>query len=125
MKIPNPFAQIGDPDLCMDVDGCTLTSVVVMDREVLLTLTGGFGSWKDNDSTTVVDPGSDDAYRYQYTFSASRWPEDLFQGMLDTLEEWRAASVPLRLLGAPGKISILMLDEDNMLALARTPDKIT
>lgn len=116
------YAQPGDSDLDIDIDGITLTAVVVDEQEILLRGEGGFGEFLSTQGERALfrpgeaDEGVEEMEAHLY-FPAV--PSRLFDKLVDRLEDWRDRAVPLRLCGAPGRMFTLIENEARWLPLPR------
>lgn len=120
------YAEPGDPDLDFDVDGVTLVSVVVQDREILFRAEGGFGEWTNIEGErTVFEPGAEHGGVHE--IEGRLWfpnaKQSMFDLVVERMERWRDNAVPLRMCGAPGKLFTLIEDNDSFLLLPRNSDK--
>lgn len=118
----NECAQPGDDDLDLDVDGITLTAVVVDKPEILVRFTGGFGTWICVGGTRATfAPGDDEAgvQEGEIHVVLNTAEESAFELYVMALERWRDRAVPLRLTASPTRMSRLAEDEDNWLPVPR------
>lgn len=113
----------GDADLTFDVDGLSLDSVVVYERDVMLALSDGFGWWIDADGhAAAFAPATEDArvnsVNLRYDFAGM--DDEFFRLVLDKLELWRRDRVLVRVLSAPERVITLMRDVNDWLPFGRS-----
>lgn len=116
------LAQPGDGDLDLDVDGLTLSALVVSDRHVLVGFRGGYGTWVDVDGARATFAPGDPAAGVtegQLDLFLPDASDSLFTMFVDRLQGWLDRSVPLRMCAAPGRMSTLIEDRSTFLPLPR------
>jgi len=116
------YAEPGDPDLDIDVDGLTLTAVVVTGREVLLRATGGFGSFIDTKGEIANFEPGDPVQELEELEGRLYCPyasDETFNYMVDLLMQWRDRAVPLRMCGAPDRMFSLIENREVWIPLPR------
>lgn len=103
------LAKPGDPDLDLDVDGITITSVVRMGHEIWVRATGGFGFWGGSDPWSAP-PGSHRAEDTEMQLVAGypHSPEVMIGLVVAVLEQWRDQATPLRLCAATDRLMTLI-----------------
>lgn len=112
------IAKPGDEDLCVDVDGVTVAGVVCIGNEVLVHLTGGWGTICAESGVTVIEPGDQgECFADSDAVITFRGTSELLARFVARLEGWRDTAMPLRLCCAPGRMSILIEDFDKWLPL--------
>lgn len=116
------IAKPGDTDLDIDVDGITITAVVRDGADFIVRTVDGFGWWRhENGETFVAPPGDPAASVTELTMSFGwRTCAPFMDGYQSQLETWRDTAVPLRFCAAPGRMSLLMEDEQKWLPLPRS-----
>ena len=122
MTVRDLVAQPGDTDLDIDVDGVTVTAVVVNGRELLIRMTGGFGSWTDTTGQRAEFPPGDDTVTVTEvtgTLILESADQHVFASYVSILETWRDRALPLRLCGAQGRMFSLIEDRDRWLPVPR------
>lgn len=116
------LAKPGDDDLDLDLDGVSVVAVVVLGREVLVRVEGGFGRFVTTDGTEALMPPGDPRTGVEFgelVLVLEAMSEEGFAAYLARLEEWRARSVPLRLCSAPGRMTTLIEDASVWLPMPR------
>jgi hypothetical protein len=106
------FAEPGDPDLRLDLDGVTINSVVRADTELWVSGSGGFGFWVSGGRRAEFPPGGDDEvteFSMRAGFPDS--PDDQIDAMYRRLCAWRDRAVPVRVCAAPGRLTTLSGDD--------------
>lgn len=92
-----------DPDLDYAVTSLTVTSVVTTEtQELLVRLDGGTGWWQGDRHSDAVE------CNVSGYFPDS--PPDLFAAFAARLTRWRDSGVPIRICGAPGRMTLLIDD---------------
>ena len=115
--IHKAIAQAGDVDLDFYLDGCTITSVVVVGREVEAGIRGGHGYWISDAGPVRISPESKPVIQASLAYpSASEW---LFSEVVSRLERWRDDASELLICMAPGRTTTLRRDRDDWLPLPR------
>lgn len=110
------FAGPDSDDLCCDIVDTVVQSVISFnDDEVMVTLTGGSGLLTVDGEACQWEQFSS----IELTGGFFEHPENahVVGLMTGVLEEWRDKGTKLRLLSAPGKITVLIEDEDNWLPI--------
>jgi hypothetical protein len=114
------YAQPGDLDLDLDIDGVTITAVVVEGREILLRITGGFGSWVNTDGgIDTFEPGEDGVEEGECRMRLPDMTDEGFDAYVARLYRWRDGSIPLRLVGSPNRMFTLIEDRKTWLPMPR------
>jgi hypothetical protein len=119
------IAVPGDPDLDLDIDGVTITSVIALGCEILISAKGGFGSWVDADGEVSVFPPGDESSGITDVEIAVGWHDSektrvYVKAMTTLLCRWRDQEVPLHMCCAPGKMSSLIEDANIWVPLPRS-----
>jgi hypothetical protein len=116
-------AKPGDDDLTVDVDGVTITAVVVGEgHEVLIETTGGFGRFLTTSGEWYTsDPGDGDVEETELRLSLARMGDDTFAQYVARLEQWRDEAIPLRLCLAPGRAGTIIAARDEWLPFPSSP----
>lgn len=112
-------AKPGDPDLDFDIDGLTITSVVRDGNHILVGGRGGFGRWRNAQGIYNAAPGDTGAHLTEFTLAVGYANDDLADRVYNTFVDWRDRAVPLRMTGAPGKVSAIIEDADHWLPIVR------
>lgn len=100
---PNRIAQIDDIDLDINIPDLYLTSVTTWERELII---GGYaeeGCWDSGN-------GLETMHSIELTMGVSvraTLPRH-FDHLVERLESWRDDHVPIRLIGAPNRLSALI-----------------
>lgn len=123
------IAQPGDPDLDIDVDGVTLTAVVREGPHLLVAGSGGYGAWVGVDGEPAVFAPGDESSKITELNLNGYFPnsdEEFLAEFSARLEQWRDQQVPVRICGAPGRMTTLIVDRDNWLPFPRRalPDDV-
>lgn len=117
------LAKPGDPDLDIDVDGVTITSVTRMGHEIWMMARGGWGGFHATDGTEFhADPGEEVAHLTELEMLAG-YPEgspEMLDEITSRLEEWRDQATPLRVCGAPGRMFTMIEDQSRWLPFPRS-----
>jgi hypothetical protein len=116
-------AKPGDEDLTLDVDGVTITAVVVGDgQELLVETTGGFGRFLATNGDWFNSlPGDGEVHETELRLCLERMSEATFVDYVERLELWRDQAVPLRLCLAPGRAGTIIATRDEWLPFPSTP----
>lgn len=114
-------ARPDDVDLDVDIDGISVTAVVLLGDDLLVRFTGGWGTVGESYGPAVdVLPGEEET---SLTAEALvQWSSDspkIISEYVELLERWRDLGTPLHLVGAPGKMFALLEDEEQWLPLPR------
>jgi hypothetical protein len=115
----NKVSKPGDPDLGFDVDGITISSIIHLGDDIILTLKDGFGWWNNTDGTRfVADPGDPNSrvVDVEVTFGYHDAPE-LVAKIAQKLEEWRTTGALLHMVWAPGRMGSLIFDNKTWLPI--------
>lgn len=109
------FAEPNSTDLCCDLEGMTVESVITFDDEIMIKLIGGSGLL----SVDGVPCQWEAITELELTGGFLDHPENVkvVTMMTDVLEEWRSKGTKLRLLSAPEKITTLVEDSENWLPI--------
>lgn len=92
------------PDLRdLDLDAVTLKSYIRKDYEFIVTLTGGFGQWVDSRKKTMTDVSlTECTLTFGFDDPDTELLETLCGAISRILDRWLEASMPLRMVAAPG-----------------------
>jgi hypothetical protein len=120
-NISSRLAMPGDPDLDLDVHAITVTSAVAVTetREVLLHLRGGHGWWVDAATAELV---ATDVCDSQVSMRLPDMTGDVWTSYIGLLERWRAEGTLLRMISAPGRMSLLIENPESFIPVPRRPD---
>lgn len=113
------LAQPGDPDLDFDVSGLTITSLTVMDRDIMLSFTGGVG-WFLNDDDGQRTPDMTDVAA-DVIISVTSAPPDIWDVYVNYIDRWATDKTLLRMCAAPDRMTTLIASPSEWLPLPRTP----
>ncbi len=100
----------GDRDLDIDFHDVTVSGVIRLDYEFVITMAGGFGRWAD-DNGEMVDIDSID--QMDIAFGRSQATDESLRLFHDRLAGWANDGTQLRFVGAPGRC-FLLLDESTV-----------
>jgi hypothetical protein len=124
--VMSKIAKPGDPDLDLDIDGVTVTAVVVVGHELMVRTTGGWGTWISTDGTRfTAEPADPDScvVEGQFNVAYPQYPKSAAEQAVH-LEAWRDTATPLRICGAPGKLTTIIENNDRWIMLPRSdPDR--
>jgi hypothetical protein len=118
MSFIDKVALPGDEDLNLDLDGCGVSSVVVFGREVMITLERGSG-WMicDRELEEIGVDGSPQLEETTLMINAELWPDIAFNHVVGVLSQWNEEHALVRFTSAPGRLSVLMLDEGHWIPI--------
>lgn len=113
------WAEPGDPDLDIDIDGVGVIGVVVLGREVLVHIAGGLGRFKSTETGRMED--IDEVVDSELRMQIREGSETDFEALKTVLFDWQDRRVPLRIVGAPGKMFTIIEDRNRWLPFPRNP----
>ena len=119
--LPDRIAKPGDPDLSVDVSA---SQVVSCDRDgdtFRVTCSGGCGFFVDEGTRERTDVWDQVHGQLRVSLPATR-PEHL-DYYEDVLNRWREQRILFRLVGAPGKMALMIGDDANLLPLPTLPER--
>lgn len=100
------IAWPGDDDLACAIVGAKIAGVVVAERDVIVSLDGGVGTWRtaSGERKTLSD-GDLDA---EITMTLATGPDAAFDSYVATLAGWRDSAEEVALFAAPGRLAVLI-----------------
>lgn len=107
------IAEAGGSDLLIDLQGTQVACVVVLDKEILVCLRGGSGTYRGAGPGQVSD-WPDGA---ELCLTWRNWRRTTVTNDIRQLHTWRTLRTPLHLLGASTRSTLLMSDERHRLLL--------
>lgn len=119
-SLADRVAKPGDADLDFDCDGITITSVVRDGNHILIGARGGFGEWHNARGDFHAEPGHPTDRITEVTLSVGYADTRIADHVYATFVSSRDRAVPLRVTGAPGKMTAFIEDNRNWLPIART-----
>lgn len=109
----------GERDL--DLDAVTVTDYVRLGNEFIVTACGGFGSWVDDTSEDRVDVLAPTVQLvFGYGDDRPEVVEPLCAAVERILLRWQVSATPLRLVAAPGALTVLVEDVGKYLPIPRS-----
>lgn len=130
------IAKPGDPDLDLDLDGVVITSVVHVEHDWIVGFGDGFGMFVDRSGDVVeFDPAwsgepserSGSRVSGEIVFGLACGCQDHvpsgvcpFESMVsNVLGRWHQTRTPLRMVAAPGRMTLLIENADLFLPIPR------
>lgn len=111
------LALPGDTDLDIDIEDLYITSVTVLDREVIVGAFAERGYWAEEGGP--LQEVHDCEFTLSYWFDPS--PAKFFDDLIAKLEGWRDNATAIRLCGSPGRLSTMSADFNTWTPLPRRP----
>lgn len=103
-----------DPEIDIDIDGLLVRSFVRHGNGFVAVLGGGSGRWRSSGEMVQVASVTEAEFIFGFASTARADTADA------QLDAWSRHATPLRLVGSPGRMSVLTDADGSRLALPRT-----